>query len=77
MDKCRRVGHNYEPIGSGDGHTKEKCADCGHIRTFRSKDRGFEKDFGEEHHRDFIQPVEKEDFEIAYGKDFFDKKREE
>lgn len=66
MDKCKKIGHCFRVISQNGDWQKEKCTDCGQTATFNLKNWTSDLEYGRAHRRDYIQPDDVENWNLAY-----------
>lgn len=70
MTKCSKIGHDFRTVQTtvvlSSDTKRERCLDCGHEETFTVKTATQDKEYAKAHRRDFIQPSDKEAWNLAY-----------
>lgn len=66
MSKCQTIGHNFFTIRTSGDVKEENCKDCGITVVFKSSNWTEDKEYMKAHKRDFIQPSDKEAWNLAY-----------
>lgn len=66
MSKCRKIGHNFRIEKETSDVKQERCLDCGFTAVFSAKNWAEDKEYMKAHRRDFIQPSDREAWNLAY-----------
>lgn len=64
--KCSIIGHDFRIIKEQGKFKEEKCLDCGVVVVFKEKGWQEDKEYARAHRRDFIQPTDREAWNLAY-----------